>query len=198
MGWIPLIGIPASLALTTLAFRLCDKTSHTRSYINRVLERRGRRLTFVGAVAAILLDRPLFALCMYRLSYRIGRPLIGRVLTNLMHFLTGVEIYYNAEIGRNVEIWHGQGTVIGQNARIADGCLILHQVTLGSGFVVLESDVKVGAGAKILGSITVGTGAVVGANAVVTRDVGAYTFVKSDGRTVPLDKEMPVSFGTRA
>ncbi len=187
----------AILVVLVTAWRLATPSSHLRSYIAKVVERHQRPLTLWNALGALLLSRSLIALALHRLSYRVGHPVVGRVLTNLMHFLTGIEIYYNAEIGRGVEIWHGQGTVIGQRARIGDNCLILHQVTLGSGFVVLEHDVMVGAGAKILGTLVVGAGAVIGANAVVTKDVAGGTLVRPDGQTSDVEESAKLNFGTR-
>ncbi|WP_201349522.1 serine O-acetyltransferase [Neptunomonas japonica] len=139
----------------------------------------------------------MLALFLYRLNYRLSKPLIGRVITNLGYFLTGIEIYYNAKIGEKVQIWHGQGTVIGQNSVIGEGCLILHQVTLGSGFVVIESGVKIGCGAKILGNVTIGKSSVISANAVVTKNIDKRSLVKSNGDVVILELEKEVVFGTK-
>lgn len=169
-----------------------------RSYCEVAANRRGFKLPLiVSGLLLVFFDRSILALSIYSLGHRVRNPLIGRVLTNLMHFLTGIEIYFNAEVGKGCQIWHGQGTVIGQNSVIGSGCLILHQVTLGSGFVVIGDNVKIGCGAKILGNLRVGNGCVISANAVVTKDVPENSLVKSNGEVIDLDFSKSVVFGTR-
>ena len=70
--------------------------------------------------------------------------------------------------------------MIHKDARVGKRVLISQGVTIGGngkrpGVPVIEDDVKIGAGAKILGPIHIGRGALIGANAVVTHDIGAYT-----------------------
>ncbi len=80
----------------------------------------------------------------------------------------------HATAGSGLRIPHYQGVVIGRDVRMGRNCTIYQQVTLGQNrgaFPVLGDDVIVYAGAKIVGDIHVGDGAVIGANAVVTRDV---------------------------
>lgn len=96
---------------------------------------------------------------------------------------TGVEVRPGATIARSVEFRHGQGTVIGSNVTVGPESIILQQVTLGTDGSADESmpclgrNVAVYAGAKIVGGVSVGDFAVVGANAVVTRDVPAGAIV---------------------
>jgi serine O-acetyltransferase len=113
--------------------------------------------------------------------------LIGRFLSHLGRFLTGIEIHPGARIGSGLFIDHGMGVVIGETAEIGDRVTLYHGVTLGGLLPSIDSaaqagrkrhpslsdDVIVGSGAQILGPITVGPGARVGANAVVTKDVPA-------------------------
>ncbi len=82
---------------------------------------------------------------------------------------------------------HGfSGIYISANARVGEGCVLFHQVTIGSntlgdsrgaGAPTLGKNVYVGAGAKIIGNVTVGDNARIGANCVVTHDVPANATV---------------------
>jgi serine O-acetyltransferase len=106
---------------------------------------------------------------------------LGRFLSHIGRFLTGIEIHPGATIGRRVFIDHGMGVVIGEMAEIHDECTIYQGVTLGGTSLVrgakrhptLERGVIVGANACVLGGFTVGAGARVGSGAVVTKPVPA-------------------------
>lgn len=167
------------------------------SFLLAGCERRGYKCNLMTVYVIILLDRAMLALLIYRINYAIGNPIIGRLITNIGHFLTGVEIYYNAKLGTGVELWHGQGTVIGQNAEIGPNCIILHQVTIGSGFVKIGASVKLGCGSKILGSINIGDNCVIAANSVVTKNVPALNLVRPDGSTRCILPGENLSFGTK-
>jgi serine O-acetyltransferase len=122
-----------------------------------------------------------------------GMRWLGRFLSHLGRFLTGIEIHPGAKIGCCVFIDHGMGVVIGETAEVGDGCTIYQGVTLGGTSLyrgqkrhpTLGSGVVVGAGAKVLGGFTVGEGARIGSNAVVVKEVppGA-TVVGIPGRLV--------------
>jgi serine O-acetyltransferase len=103
---------------------------------------------------------------------------LGRFISHLGRWLTGIEIHPGARIGERFFIDHGMGVVIGETAEIGDDCTLYHGVTLGGTswnkgkrHPTLGKGVVVGAGAKILGPITIGEGARVGSNAVVVKDV---------------------------
>lgn len=90
--------------------------------------------------------------------------------------VSGAEIPLGCEIGGGLLILHPNGIVIHPDAHIGPNCLILQQVTLGTGGAIpgvprLAGHVDVGAGAKILGGVRIGAHAVIGANAVVLCDV---------------------------
>jgi serine O-acetyltransferase len=107
-----------------------------------------------------------------------GFKWLGRFVSHVARFLTGIEIHPGATIGRRVFIDHGMGVVIGETAEIGDDCTLYHGVTLGGvswnkgkRHPTLGKGVVVGAGAKILGPFTVGDGARVGSNSVVVKAV---------------------------
>lgn len=114
----------------------------------------------------------------YSKGYR-GLAKIGSLL-NFVIF--GIEVPARLEIGPGLVIPHPQGIVLGA-ARIGNNFTIFHQVTLGAkeiDFVYDErlrpsvgNDVTISVGAKILGGIALADGCMVGANAVVIRDVPA-------------------------
>lgn len=104
---------------------------------------------------------------------------LGRFLSHLGRFLTGIEIHPGATVGRGVFIDHGMGVVIGETAVIGDDCTIYQGVTLGGTSLTkgakrhptLDKGVIIAAGAQVLGGFTVGAGARVGSNAVLLRAV---------------------------
>ena len=129
----------------------------------------------------------LHAVWMHRLAqmfWRNGLHWVGRFVSHVARWLTGVEIHPGATIGRRFFIDHGMGFVIGETTEIGDDVTLYHGVTLGGTtwqqekrHPTLESGVIVGAGAKVLGSITIGEQSRIGANSVVLRDVPAHSTV---------------------
>jgi len=110
-----------------------------------------------------------------------GLQWLGRFVSHVSRWLTGIEIHPGAKIGERVFFDHAMGVVVGETAEIGDGCTIYQGVTLGGTSLykgakrhpTLGRDVVIGAGAKVLGGFTVGDGAKVGSNAVVTKPVPA-------------------------
>lgn len=126
----------------------------------------------------------LHALVMHRWAHRCWTAnfrWLGRFISHLARFLTGIEIHPGVVMGRRVFIDHGMGVVIGETAEIGDDCTIYQGVTLGGTTLykgvkrhpTLGQGVVVSAGAKVLGGFTVGDGARVGSNAVVIKPVPA-------------------------
>jgi serine O-acetyltransferase len=92
----------------------------------------------------------------------------------------GIELPFEASLGRRVIVEHQHGIVVHGNSIIGDDCIIRQGVTLGirnmsdiHAAPILGNGVDIGAGAKILGSVQVGNGAKIGANAVVLKDIPA-------------------------
>jgi serine O-acetyltransferase len=131
-------------------------------------------------------------------AWRAGFKWLGRFLSHLGRFLTGIEIHPGAVIGRRVFIDHGMGVVIGETAEVGDDCTIYQGVTLGGTSLgrgtkrhpTLGRGVIVGASSQVLGGFTVGDGARIGSGAVVIRPVppGA-TAVGNPARIIQADAE---------
>jgi len=119
--------------------------------------------------------------------YLLGAPLVARIIAEIAHSRTGIDIHPGARIGESFFIDHGTGVVIGQTAIIGNRVRIYQAVTLGArsfrtdeqGKVVkdelrhpiVEDDVTIYSGATILGRITIGKGSVIGGNVWLTRSV---------------------------
>jgi len=124
----------------------------------------------------------LHAVVLHRIAHGCwtsGLKWLGRFISQLARWFTGIEIHPGATIGRRVFIDHGFGVVIGETAEIGDDCTIYQGVTLGGTSLnkgikrhpTLGRGVIIGAGAQVLGGFTVGDGAKVGSNAVVVKEV---------------------------
>lgn len=130
------------------------------------------------------------ALSNYRIAHELlllGVPLIPRIITEMAHSETGIDIHPAARIGHHFTIDHGTGVVIGATCIIGNHVKLYQGVTLGAKSFpldddghpikgiprhpILEDDVIVYSNATILGRITVGRGATVGGNIWVTEDV---------------------------
>jgi serine O-acetyltransferase len=144
-------------------------------------------------IAEIISTYPGFkAVFYYRTAHWLCQqhlPLLPRLITEIAHTLTGIDIHPGATIGQPFCIDHGTGVVIGQTARIGARCTLYQGVTLGAATVkkelasqkrhpTLEDDVVVYANATILGGDTViGKGSIIGGNTWVTQTVPPYHLV---------------------
>ena len=145
------------------------------------------------SVAEIMLCYPgTIAILYHRIAHcltRLGVPFLARVVADIGHSLTGIDIHPGAQIGASFFIDHGTGVVIGETAIIGRHVRLYQAVTLGarrfptddSGALVkgaprhpiVEDDVVIYAGATILGRITVGAGSTIGGNVWLTQSVAA-------------------------
>lgn len=145
------------------------------------------------SVDEVLLCYPgTLAMIHYRLAhrlYQLGLPLLARIIAELAHAATGIDIHPGARIGAGFFIDHGTGVVIGETAIIGSNVRIYQAVTLGAKrfptdaegklekgrarHPIVEDDVVIYAGATILGRIRLGRGAVIGGNVWLTHDVPA-------------------------
>jgi serine O-acetyltransferase len=119
--------------------------------------------------------------------YQLGVPLVARIISELAHSATGIDIHPGAKIGESFFIDHGTGVVIGETAIIGKHVRVYQAVTLGAkrfqkdadGHLVkgnvrhpiVEDDVVIYAGATILGRITIGQGSTIGGNVWLTHSV---------------------------
>jgi serine O-acetyltransferase len=141
-----------------------------------------------------LLGLGFWALLVYRFGHArfvIGNRMLRApwtvvyvILHKLVEIFCGISIGSRARIGRRLSIEHHGCIVIHGATVIGDDCLIRHGVTLGnavhddlSAAPRLGDRVHIGAGAKVLGGITVGNDVIIGANAVVVRDVPDHSVV---------------------
>lgn len=126
----------------------------------------------------------------YRIAHELllsGVPIIPRMITEMAHSETGIDIHPGAKIGESFTIDHGTGVVIGATAVIGNRVKLYQGVTLGAKSFplddrgnpikgiprhpIIEDDVIIYSNATILGRIKIGKGAVIGANIWVTEDV---------------------------
>lgn len=119
--------------------------------------------------------------------YRLGTPLIARMIAEIAHSETGIDIHPGASIGGHFFIDHGTGVVIGETAVIGQRVRLYQAVTLGAkrfpadengtlikGIArhpIVEDDVVIYAGATILGRVTIGRGSTIGGNVWLTYSV---------------------------
>jgi serine O-acetyltransferase len=146
------------------------------------------------------------ALTNYRLAHELvleNVPLIPRMIAEMAHSETGIDIHPAATIGTHFTIDHGTGVVIGATCVIGNHVKLYQGVTLGAKSFpldkegkpikgiprhpILEDNVIVYANATILGRITIGKGAVVGANVWVTRDMKPRSKKYKQNKTDILD-----------
>ena len=143
------------------------------------------------SVDEVLLSFPgIQAMIHHRIAHRLyglGVPMLARLVAELAHGATGIDIHPGATIGPGFFIDHGTGVVIGETAEIGCGVRLYQAVTLGAkrfeldeaGHVkkggprhpILEDEVVVYAGATILGRVTIGRGSSIGGNVWLTRSV---------------------------
>jgi serine O-acetyltransferase len=143
------------------------------------------------SVAEIMLCYPgTIAILYYRLAHslhRLGSPFLARLISDIAHSLTGIDIHPAARIGGSFFIDHGTGVVIGETAIIGQRVRLYQHVTLGAKrfpadeqgalikgvprHPIVEDDVVIYAGATVLGRITIGAGSTIGGNVWLTQSV---------------------------
>jgi serine O-acetyltransferase len=177
--------------------------SKTREFGNRLPKIREMLDTdiyaaFEGDPAARSLDEVLVcypgiqAIIHHRIAnelHKLGLPLVARIVSEIAHSATGIDIHPGATIAESFFIDHGTGVVIGETAVIGRHVRLYQAVTLGAkrfptdeqGHLIkgsprhpiLEDDVVIYAGATVLGRITIGQGSVIGGNVWLTHSVPA-------------------------
>ncbi len=148
-------------------------------------------VTLMTTLKLLFRHMPLRAMLWFRFGSwckRKGIPFLPGFIQRLIYKQFGLEISVGGAIGGGLYIAHPIGTVIMVN-RMGENCSIIAAVTLGMrneyAFPNIGDNVFIGAGARVLGGIDVGDGTVIGANAVVIKDVPAQaTVVGIPGRVV--------------
>lgn len=145
------------------------------------------------SVDEVLICYPsLFAIIHHRLAhrlYQLGAPLVARIISEVAHGKTGIDIHPGATIGESFFIDHGTGVVIGETAIVGERVRLYQGVTLGArsfplgedGMLlknqprhpIVEDDVVIYAGATILGRVIIGPGSEIGGNVWLTHSVPA-------------------------
>lgn len=153
------------------------------------------------SVDEVILTYPgFYAIAVFRVAHalhQVGFPLIPRILTELAHQRTGVDIHPSARIGHRFVIDHGTGVVIGETTVIGNGVKLYQGVTLGALTVekelahlkrhpTLEDNVVVYSNATILGGDTViGHDSIIGGNAWLTQSVLPFSAVSRRSEVRP-------------
>ena len=171
------------------------------------------KAAFEGDPAARSVDEVLvcypgiLAIIHYRLAHvlhGLDLPLIARMISEIAHSATGIDIHPGAQIAESFFIDHGTGVVIGETTIIGKHVRIYQAVTLGAkrfptdedgnllkGHVrhpIVEDDVVIYAGATVLGRITIGQGSAIGGNVWLTRSVPANSNItQAQTLTAPLN-----------
>lgn len=150
----------------------------------------------------------MYAMTNHRIAHRLLQlsvPVIPRIISEMAHSSTGIDIHPGASIGEEFFIDHGTGVVIGETCVIGKRCRIYQGVTLGAlsfpkdaegnpikGLArhpILKNNVTVYAGATILGRVTIGEGSMIGGNVWITKDIPRGSRVVQQRSTSPEEKE---------
>lgn len=178
-----------------LAARLVERLPEIRDVLATDVDAAYNGDPAAGSKGEIISCYPVIkALVNYRIAHelvKLGVPLIPRIITEMAHSETGIDIHPAAQIGHHFTIDHGTGVVIGATCIIGNNVKLYQGVTLGAKSFpldadgnpikgiprhpILEDDVIVYSNATILGRITIGKGCVVGANIWVMEDMEPMT-----------------------
>ena len=179
----------------------------------RALLETDTRAAYEGDPAATSLDEVMCcypgvaAIIRHRLAhglYRLGAPMLARIISEVAHSTTGIDIHPGAEIGESFFIDHGTGVVIGETAVIGARVRLYQGVTLGARrfevdqygallknyprHPIIEDDVVIYAGATVLGRITVGRGSTIAGSVWLTQNVSpGSTITQAKARNEAFD-----------
>lgn len=192
---------PTEALISQLATDLTLQFAQTLPGIKFILDS-DVNAAYLGDPAAQSTSEVLFcypgitAITFHRLAhalYQLQLPLLARIIAEVSHSETGIDIHPGATIGRSFFIDHGTGVVIGETCVIGDRVRIYQAVTLGAKSFprdetgalikgqarhpVIQDDVVIYSGATILGRITIGKGSTIGGNVWLTKDVPPGSFI---------------------
>lgn len=140
------------------------------------------------------LDKESIVMTFYRKERKHwikGHTIRAKVIWRLIYILFGCHIPPTADLAEGVNIAHGTGIVIHQNAKIGKNTLLYQNVTVGGGSgPIIGEDCKIFAGACVIGNVRIGDRCVIGANAVVTKDIpDDATVVGVPGKVIKIKGE---------
>lgn len=153
-----------------------------------------------SVIEVVLCYPGLHALWLHKLAHwfwKRNHLLVGRFISHLNRFFTGIEIHPGATIGRRFFIDHGMGVVIGETTIVGDDVLLYKGVVLGGTSLeskkrhpTIGNNVVVGTNAIVLGDIEIGDDCKIGAGSVVTKPAPpGSTIVGIPGKTLESIKE---------
>ncbi|MFT3965083.1 MAG: serine O-acetyltransferase [Sphingobium sp.] len=193
-----------------IAWAVADRLPEIRRLLDTDVE-----AAFSGDPAATSRDEVLLcypcvtALIHHRIAhelYGLGAPLVARIVAEISHSRTGIDIHPGARIGESFFIDHGTGVVIGETAIIGNRVRLYQAVTLGARSFrededgnlvneprhpIIEDDVTIYAGATILGRVIIGRCSVVGGNVWLTRSVPAGSRVRQVKASIDIEEGDP-------
>ncbi|WP_448663865.1 serine O-acetyltransferase EpsC [Sphingomonas sp. CJ20] len=194
-------GIEAERIIGAFAARLPE----IRRLLDRDVEAGYGNDPAARSVDEVLLSYPsLSAIIHYRLAHvlhRLGAPLVARIISEVAHAETGIDIHPGAQIGRDFFIDHGTGIVIGETAILGDRVRLYQGVTLGGEPIAMgtahaaaepqgrrhplvEDDVVIFAGAVLLGRLTIGARSRIGGTVWLRSDVPPDSVVEAAAPTI--------------
>jgi serine acetyltransferase/GT2 family glycosyltransferase len=161
-----------------------DFSTMTQGRSKYLGESQNRR--WLGDVITNIGFQMVFAIRVMRLLRDCGLRLFARMASRMIRHVYAAEIHWDAEFAPGLSIVHGNGLVVSHSARVGEGCVLFHNVTLGMGISdtgemgapTLERNVHIGPGATILGPVVLGEGTKVMAGSVLNRSVPGNTLVR--------------------
>lgn len=163
------------------------------------------------SVHEVILSYPsIQALAVHRVAhhlYKLGVPLVPRMMNEVMHHYTGIDIHPGAEIGESFFIDHGTGVVIGETTVIGNNVKLYQGVTLGAlsfpkngcGLLLrgakrhptIKDNVTIYANATILGDVTIGENSTIGSSVWIKEDIPANSRVLIADPEITIKQKLP-------
>ncbi len=135
---------------------------------------------FIDFIAVFLFYPQLWAIIVYRIGHAVKNGWLYKLyvylLWNPIRWVTSIEIWPQATIGKNFHIIHFGTIIINPKVIIGDNCVLQGECAIGVGFdggeaPVIEDNVKIGIGTKIIGPLRIGRNSQIAANAFVTTSI---------------------------
>lgn len=178
-----------------IALQFIEKLPTLREVLSTDIEAAYNGDPAANSKSEVILCYPAIrAISNYRIAHELlllNVPIIPRIITEMAHSETGIDIHPGAKIGRYFTIDHGTGVVIGETSIIGDNVKLYQGVTLGAksfpldaegnpikGILrhpIIEDNVIVYSNSTILGRITIGKNSIIGGNIWVDKDIPAGT-----------------------